>query len=150
MREAPIDGAVIADVARQHGMGAGGLKGLLVTLDGREEPFTEYQADAVRDAYRESLVRDISDFAPAVSGTICDRCNKGFGEGEDVLVVAWHYDGAWHLTETMCPEHEPAPGTGATWAVARCELGPVQRGEFAPLYNPDVVDVHIPEVQVDE
>jgi hypothetical protein len=101
----------------------------------------------------ELLIRQISGFRPALTGTLCDLCNRALDEGDTVTVRAiWHgtdataWDGTdlppWSLSSTWCEScaADVDPSDDPTERLVRCELGPVVAdGEAAPLYNPEVL-----------
>lgn len=103
---------------------------------------------------RESVIRKISGFTPAMTGTMCDACNHCFDEGATVWVLARYYakpngSPGWALSRTHCEScadslvSDPDEEVG-TEAVVKCELGALAgSGEAAPLYNPDVVRVTV-------
>lgn len=89
---------------------------------------------------REGVVAAVSGFKPMLTGTVCDRCNAGLTQGDEVLVALDHHQGQWVACSTNCAEHDVETHETITNAVVRCELGPLFDGEHAPLYNPDVVE----------
>lgn len=90
------------------------------------------------DTLRESLIAHISGFKPATTGLVCDLCNAGFVEGDEVLVDAYFGDDGWRLVRTYCVHHGDEPPSTGPSAVVCCEIGAVIDGEWAPLYNPEV------------
>ena len=56
LKSPAVDGDIICDVARSHGMGAGGLKGLLVSPHADE--LTSRELKAVKEAQRRQAERD--------------------------------------------------------------------------------------------
>jgi hypothetical protein len=118
-------------------------------------PTSDADGDEQRcERLRESLVRKISGFTPALTGTLCDACNRGLAAGEAVTLLATRYTKpngteSWALQRTHCRECAEALGSEpervhGTEAAVRCELGePTASGGAAPLYNPDVIRITV-------
>lgn len=94
---------------------------------------------------REALIRHISGYEPQVTGGLCDGCPAAFQEGDDVVVDASFDGSTWSLARTFCEDHDLDVSDLGTNALVECELGPPVGGEWFPLYNPEVLEIHVAE-----
>lgn len=99
----------------------------------------------------EALIRHISGFKPETTGGLCDVClSVAFQEGDHVHVFARFTGARWELYRTTCTDDDVGLPESGTEAIVECELGPSPRGEFFPLYNPDVVAIQVADEHLDE
>ena len=86
------------------------------------------------------VVASISGFTPMLTGVVCDACNAGLAEGDDVLVTLDHTGNEWTPTGTYCERHDLGLRESRICpnAVVECDLGGVLEGRAAPLYTPTV------------
>jgi hypothetical protein len=91
---------------------------------------------------RNSLIRSISGFKPAMTGGICDSCNAGLSDGETVYVYARNGE-EWRISRTSCSEcGDTLDDRDVDEAIVKCELGYSPDGEFYPLHNPEIVELN--------